>query len=118
VVLRAGLYDLEQNKNVIPVPGVEPWIVQHLALSLYRRPACALKMSVYRGADKSLARPGRKKATATKPELLQATENKKPRRFSFQPDLRGSNDLRVGRKMATFYLFFQSGRSKDLSAPL
>ena len=66
VVLRAGLYDLEQNKNVIPVPGVEPWIVQHLALSLYRRPACALKMSVYRGADKSLARPGRKKATATK----------------------------------------------------
>ena len=29
-----------------------------------------------------------------------------------------SNDLRVGRKMATFQLFFQSGRAKDLSAPL
>ena len=35
-----------------------------------------------------------------------------------QPDLRGRNDLRVGRKMATFQLFFQSGRAKDLSAPL
>ena len=26
--------------------------------------------------------------------------------------------LRVGRKMATFQLFFQSSRAKDLSAPL
>ena len=34
-----------------------------------------------------------------------------------QPGLRGSND-RVGRNMATFQLFFQSGRAKDLSAPL
>jgi len=32
--------------------------------------------------------------------------------------LRGSNDLRVGRKMAPFPLFFQWGRTKDLSAPL
>ena len=38
--------------------------------------------------------------------------------LSVQPGLRGSNDLRVGRKMATFQLFFQSGRAKDLSAPL
>ena len=38
--------------------------------------------------------------------------------MSVQPGLRGSNDLRVGRKMATFQLFFQSGRAKDLSAPL
>ena len=38
--------------------------------------------------------------------------------LSVQPGLRGSNDLRVGRKMATFQLFFQSGRVKDLSAPL
>ena len=38
--------------------------------------------------------------------------------MSFQPGLRGSNDLRVGRKMATFQLFFQSGQAKDLSAPL
>ena len=28
--------------------------------------------------------------------------------MSAQPGLRGSNDLRVGRKMATFQLFFQS----------
>ena len=69
----------------------------------------------YRGADKSLARPWRKQATATK--LLQATQ-KKLRRLSVQPGLRGSNDLRVGRKMATFQLFFQLGRAKDLSAPL
>ena len=38
--------------------------------------------------------------------------------MSVQPGLRGSNDLSVGRKMATFQLFFQSGRAKDLSAPL
>ena len=71
-----------------------------------------------RGADKSLARPGRKQATATKILLLQATKKKKFRKLSFQPGLRGSNDLHVGRKMATFQLFFQSGRAKDLSAPL
>jgi len=28
--------------------------------------------------------------------------------LSVQPGLRGSSDLRVGRKMATFHLFFQS----------
>ena len=33
--------------------------------------------------------------------------------MSFQPGLRDSNDLRVGRKVATF---FQSGRAKDFSA--
>jgi hypothetical protein len=36
--------------------------------------------------------------------------------LSVQPGLRGSNDLRVGRKMATFQLFLQSGLAKDLSA--
>jgi len=48
---------------------------------------------------------------------LQATQ-KQFRNLSVQPALRGSNDLRVGRKMATFQLFFQWGRAKDLSAPL
>ena len=67
--------------------------------------------------DKSLARPGRKQATATKLEVLQATQ-KQFRKLSVQPGLRGSNDLRVGRKMANFQLFFQSGQAKDLSAPL
>ena len=38
--------------------------------------------------------------------------------MSVQPGLRGRNDLRVGRKMATIQLFFQSSRAKDLSAPL
>ena len=35
-----------------------------------------------------------------------------------QPGLHGSNDHHDGQKMATFQLFFQSGRAKDLSAPL
>jgi hypothetical protein len=69
---------------------------------------------MYRGADKSLARPGRKQAKAN---FLQATQ-KQFRRLSVQPGLRVSNDLLVGRKMATFQLFFQSGRARDLSAPL
>jgi len=38
--------------------------------------------------------------------------------LSVQTVLRGSNNLRVGRKMATFQLFYQSGRAKDLSALL
>ena len=59
--------------------------------------------NIYRVADKSLARTGRKQATATK--LLQATQ-KKFRMLSVQPGPRGSKDLRVGRKMATFQLFF------------
>ena len=70
-----------------------------------------------RGADKSLARPGRKKATANKLWLLQATQKKKKiQNLSVQPGLRGSEDLRVGRKM-TFQWFIQSGQAKDLSAP-
>ena len=32
--------------------------------------------------------------------------------LSVQPDLRGSDDLRIGRKMATFQLFFQSREQK------
>jgi len=36
---------------------------------------------------------------------LQATQ-KKIRMLSVQPGLRGSNDLRVGRKMVTFQFFF------------
>ena len=36
--------------------------------------------------------------------------------LSVQPGLRGKNDLRIERKMATFQLFFQSGQAKDLSA--
>ena len=70
----------------------------------------------YRVADKSLARPGRKQATATTLELCKPLK-KKFRNLSVQPGLRGINDLRVGREMATFQLFLQSGRAKDLSHP-
>ena len=38
---------------------------------------------------------------------MQATQ-KKLRKLSVQPGLHGSNDFRVGGKMATFQLFFQS----------
>ena len=78
------------------------------------------------GTDKSLARPGRKQTTATKLGIyspysprssiyfLARCSNfckplkKKFRNLSVKPVLRGSNDLRVGRKMAIFQLFFQS----------
>jgi len=78
------------------------------------------------GADKSLAQPGRKQATATKLRIYSTysprssihflarasnfckplKKKKKFRRMSVQPGLRGSNDLRAGRKMVTFQLFF------------
>ena len=78
------------------------------------------------GADKSLGRPGRKQATATKLGIYSTCSPRSSTHFlarcsnfckplktkfgrlSFQPGLRGSNDLRVGRKMATFQLIFQS----------
>ena len=77
-------------------------------------------------ADKLLARPGRKQTTVTKLgiystyfprgsiHVLARCSNfckplkKKIRMLFVRPVLRGSNDLRVGRKMATFQLFFQS----------
>ena len=73
---------------------------------------------LHRRAVKSLARRGRKQAAATKLRLLRATQKKKFRRLSIQSGLCGSSDLRVGRKMATFQLFFHSDQAKDLSAPL
>jgi len=78
------------------------------------------------GADKSLARPGRKQATATKPGIYSTYSpqssihflvrcsnfckplKKKIRSLSVQPGLRDSNGHRVGGKMAAFHLFFQS----------
>ena len=76
-----------------------------------------------RGADKSLAWPGKKQATATKLGIFQHTPNeaqytsksdalilqaiqKKIRRLSVQPVLCGSNDLCVVRKTATIQFFF------------
>ena len=87
------------------------------------------------GADKSLARPGRKQATANKLGIYSTyspgssvhflaicsnfcnplkkrrrrrRRRRRRKRLSVQPGLRGRNDLRVGRKMATFQLCFQS----------
>ena len=79
-------------------------------------------------ADKSLARPGRKQATATKLGIYStysprssihflsrcsnfASHSKKNiRRLSVQPGLRGSNDLHIRRKMATFQFLISSFR--------
>ena len=95
---------------------------------VYRSSFCLRLLSLLykRGADKSLAWPGRKQATATKlgiystystrssihflarfPNFCKALK-KKFRRLSVEPGLRGSNDLRVGRKMAPLQLFFHS----------
>ena len=72
----------------------------------------------------SLLRPGRKQATATKLGIYSTHSprnsvhvlahcfnfykplKKKYRMLSVQPGLCGSNDLRVGRKIANFQMFF------------
>ena len=78
---------------------------------------------VRRDTDKSLARPERKQATATKPGIYSTYSPRSLIHFlarcsnickplknnSVQPGLRVSNDLRVGRKMAIFQLFFSPG---------
>ena len=70
------------------------------------------KSGNYRGADKSLARPRRKQATVIK--LLTFTSHSKKIQKVVRPTRsHGSNNLHVGRKMATFPLSFQSGQAKD-----
>src|SRR5215469_4308811 len=77
-------------------------------------------------ADKSLARPGRKQATATKLGIYSTysprssihflarcsafckPSKKKIRKLSVQPGLRGRNDFCVRRKSRPFDCFFQS----------
>ena len=78
-----------------------------------------------RGDNKSLARLGREQATATKFRIYStysprssthflarcskfANHSKQFRMLSVQPGSRNSDELRFGRKMATFQLFFQS----------
>ena len=81
-----------------------------------------LKEEVRGDADKSLARPGRKQATATKLGIYSTYSPRssihflvrysnickpvKKIRLSVQPGLRGSNDLRVGRKIVTSFICF------------
>ena len=62
--------------------------------------------------------PTRKETSYSDQTLTSASHSKQFRRLSVQPGLRASNNIRVGRKMATFQLFYKSGRAKDLSAPL
>jgi len=85
-----------------------------------------VRLYVRGGADKSLTLQGRKQATATKlgiyltysprssvhflacvSNFCKPLKKKKFRRLSIHRGLRGSSDLRVGRKMAIFN-FFQS----------
>ena len=72
---------------------------------------------LYRGTDKSLARPGRKQATVIK---LFASHSK-----TIQKVVRPSNQVSAAamtpasdEKWRPFNCFFQSGGAKDLSAPL
>ena len=73
----------------------------------------------YRGADKSLSRTGRKQATATELLTLASHSKKKNQKFvrptrssrqQWPPIWTKNGDLSI--------VFFQSGRAKDLSAPL
>ena len=64
--------------------------------------------ATYRGAVKSLARPRKKQATATKPKFFKPLEIK-IRSLSVQPVLRGSNDHSVGRKNGNLSIAFSVG---------
>jgi len=88
---------------------------------------CVNILPIREGADKSLTRPGRKQATATKLGIYSTYSprssihflarcsnfckllKKKLRRMSVQPGLCGSNDLRVGQKWRPFNCFFSPG---------
>jgi hypothetical protein len=79
----------------------------------------------------TIARTGRKQVTATKLGIYSTYSPRSPihflarccnfckplkktlRMLSVQPGRRGSNDLRVGRKMANFQLFFQSDGARS-----
>jgi len=85
----------------------------------------AFKVTITRGADKTLARPGRKQATATKLGIYSTYPSqslihflarcsnfckplKKNQKFVSPTRSPRQNYLCVGRKMANFQLFFQS----------
>ena len=92
-------------------------IFSHIAPQLspvYLRPWMQLLFDILGGADKSLARPGRKQSSAIELRIYSTYSPQSSIHFlacccNFcKPGLRSSNDLRVGQKMATFQLFFQS----------
>ena len=71
----------------------------------------------YRGADKSLARPGRKQATATKLYHLQTTQKNSEVCPSNQVSTAAMTSA-SDEKWRPFNCYFQSGRTKNLPAPL
>ena len=100
---------------------------KHWSKAAQLEPACPVFDTYIRGcADKYLARPGRKQATATKLGIYSTYSPRssihflarfsnfcKPpkkiqRMLSVQPGLRGSKNLCIRRKMMTFHLFYQS----------
>jgi len=68
----------------------------------------------YWGADKSLAQPGRKQTTATKPLTFEKNSEGCPSNQVSMASMTSALD----EKRATFQMFFQSGQAKDLSPPL
>jgi len=116
--------------EMINLPLYIKWWVYYYILN-YQSIIIYHMISLLRGcANKSLARQGRKQATATKlgiystyspwssihflarcSNFCKPLKKKKIRRLSAQPGFRGSNDLRVGRKMATDQLFFSVQRT-------
>ena len=100
---------------------------ENILLQKLTVPQLVKKFPVFYGTQSSLPHlpacwqflsPTKKETSYSDQTLTFASHSKKFSNLSIQPGLRGSNDLCVGRKVATLQLFFQSGRAKDLSAPL
>ena len=76
------------------------------------------KNNQYQGSDKSLARPGRKQATATKLVTFASHSKKKSEVCPSNQVSAAAMTSMLDEKWRTFNCFFQSDRAKDLSAPL
>ena len=121
---------LKPNHSILmctfpPYNGLPPLTITYHK-TIYISEWYFLQTTYIRGCvDKSLARPGMKQVTGKKLEIYskyssrssihflaccynfyKPLKNKKFRRLSVQSGLRDSNDLRAGRIMANFQLFF------------
>ena len=76
-----------------------------------------MEQHLYRGADKSLARPGRKQARATT-LLTFASHSKNLEGCPSNQVSAAAMTSMLEEKWRPFNCFFQSGQAKDLSAPL
>ena len=89
-----------------------------LVISLFNDATlCVLQFSYYRGADKSLARPGRKQARkhVRDARSFNNIETRAVIKFLF---LRGKAPKEIRAILTETLTSFLSGQSKDLSAPL